>query len=103
MRYIDADLLEPDTEWDDYKDGYMSYSDLQIRCAKTADVRENVRGEWIIEDDIVPITFIDGYVETKRCVCSNCGYKPTYKGRTILPTTKTLLFCPNCGADMKEK
>ena len=42
-RYIDADKLEPDTEWDDYKDGYMSYSDLQIRRAKTADVVEVVR------------------------------------------------------------
>lgn len=25
-RYIDADKLEPDTEWDEYEDGFISYS-----------------------------------------------------------------------------
>lgn len=78
-RYIDAELLEPDTEWDDYEDGYISYSDHQIRCAKTADVRENVRGEWI--DDR----------EHNCYLCSACG----------LPGLKSFGFCPNCGADMR--
>ena len=30
MRIIDADELEPDTEWDDYYDGFTSYSQGQI-------------------------------------------------------------------------
>ena len=30
---IDADELEPDTEWDDYEDGFISYSRNQIKCA----------------------------------------------------------------------
>lgn len=30
MRIIDADKLEPDTEWSDYYDGYVSYSQSQI-------------------------------------------------------------------------
>jgi hypothetical protein len=32
-RLIDADELEPDTEWDDYEDGFISYSRNQIKCA----------------------------------------------------------------------
>ena len=30
MRIIDADELEPDTEWSDYYDGFTSYSQSQI-------------------------------------------------------------------------
>jgi hypothetical protein len=31
---IDRDELEPDTEWDDYYDGFTSYSEMQIKNAK---------------------------------------------------------------------
>ena len=34
-RLIDADKLEPDTEWDDYYDGWCSYSGIQIKNAPT--------------------------------------------------------------------
>lgn len=30
MKLINADELEPDTEWDDYYDGFVSYSQGQI-------------------------------------------------------------------------
>lgn len=30
-RLIDADKLEPDTEWNDYDDDFVSYSQSQIR------------------------------------------------------------------------
>ena len=33
-RLIDADKLEPDTEWNDYDDDFMSYSQSQIRNAE---------------------------------------------------------------------
>lgn len=32
-RLIDRDKLELDTEWDDYYDGFASYSEMQIRVA----------------------------------------------------------------------
>lgn len=32
---IDRDELEPDTEWDNYYDGFTSYSEMQIRNADT--------------------------------------------------------------------
>ena len=34
-RLIDADKLEPDTEWNEYYDDYMSYSAVQIKTAPT--------------------------------------------------------------------
>jgi hypothetical protein len=34
MRLIDADKLEPDTEWNDYDDDFVSYSQSQIRNAE---------------------------------------------------------------------
>lgn len=42
-RYIDAELLEPDTEWDFYEECYISYSQINIDTAETADVVEVVR------------------------------------------------------------
>ena len=33
MRLIDADELELDTQWSEYYDGYMSYSQSQIKGA----------------------------------------------------------------------
>ena len=45
----------------------------------SADVRENVRGEW-----------------TDDNACPFCGFQPWYE-RDI----HTLSFCPNCGADMR--
>ena len=90
-RYIDAELLEPDTEWDDHEDGYISYSDHQIRCAKNADVRENIKGEWIKEikhykDDEQEYDYYDIY-------CSVCGEKPEKAWHLTN-------YCPNCGAQM---
>lgn len=49
----------------------------------TADVRENVRGEWI---------FPYGDKKYKRCsVCGRVFYSIPYNTN----------FCPNCGADMR--
>lgn len=44
MRLINADELEPNTEWNDYYDGYVSYSQTQIDNAPTVDA---VPVEWI--------------------------------------------------------
>ena len=35
---------------------------------------------------------------TKDCACEICGFKPWYE-RDI----HTLSFCPNCGADMRNR
>jgi hypothetical protein len=80
-RYIDADKLKEvfDEHEDDY--GYLhGYWEEFIDNAPTADVRENVRGEWIST----------GFMEVK---CSNC--KETFH------ELESANFCPNCGADMR--
>ena len=54
-----------------------------INHAKLADVRENVRGEWIFP-----------YEDKKYKRCSACG-------KTFYSIPATSNFCPNCGADMR--
>ena len=40
MRLIDADALEPDTEWSEYQDGFISYSWLEINNAPTIETKQ---------------------------------------------------------------
>ena len=77
-RYIDADeLIKLGLQ-----DGAYEYVSVDERAHfPTADVRENVKGEWI-EDGAI----------TK---CSVCGNTSDYCG--------TENFCHNCGADMRSQ
>ena len=82
-RYIDANMLKDKTTrinhiWNCTTNAEGKGLGEIIDDIPTADVRENVRGEWIS---------IMGHQ-----VCSICGYK-----NDIVPTN----FCPNCGADMR--
>lgn len=76
MRYIDADKLVDDM------------AEYAIECIKTvdaqptADVRENVKGHWVV-DRYCSVCDFDKY-EFDCC----CGGWPQN-------------FCPNCGADMR--
>lgn len=95
-RYIDADKLKEHYMWwgggftANCKDGQKEVKkifDEIIDLQPTADVRENVKGEWAEEyDDDAAIFF------KRRWVCSACGDYQTY-GKPK--------FCPNCGADMR--
>lgn len=40
MRLIDADMLEYDTEWSEYEDGFTAYSRTQIECAPTITTKQ---------------------------------------------------------------
>ena len=71
----------------------ITYNDMGIITdvkaeVEGADVRENVKGEWIDYGQ-----YAEGHSH-REIVCSICGY--TYKG--FLNEYK---FCPNCGADMR--
>ena len=48
--YIDRTELEPDTEWSEYYDDYISYSQSQINSLPTADVIERSKIDKAIED-----------------------------------------------------
>ena len=103
-RYIDADKLIDDLEHDIAIDqDHILYVGIDMRekeliqfdkdckqnCidmlskAPTADVRENVRGEWIFQ-----------YEDKKYKRCSACG-------KTFYSIPATSNYCPNCGADMR--
>ena len=92
-RYIDADAFEAfgynKTEGasEEYNDGFDDGVQYVLECidnVPTADVRENVKGEWIDKSGAVTYPFWDRYT------CSVCG-----KSADASP------YCPNCGADMR--
>lgn len=93
-RYIDADKIL----YKDLSEGrgvcWVTFMEW-IKEIPTADVRENVRGEWIddgIHGDWAWET--DGHgVCWQIWKCSRCG-----RGTKIRSN-----FCPSCGAEMREK
>ena len=82
-RYIDADKLKiiyASKDVEKFADAFNKFVD----DIPTADVRENVMGEWIDMLDSELFVF-------KKCsLCGETG-------------VKTMNFCPNCGADMRGK
>ena len=85
-RYIDADALECDTEWSEYHDGFISYSQLEIDTAPSIDI-EPKRGEWVNARDGV----------SDHVKCTNC-FRTYYLG-----IVENYNFCPNCGAEMRKE
>ena len=93
-RYIDANKLK--------KSLYIPYTSIikiseaimaQIDAQQTANVRENVKGEWIKRIDHLDY----GLIEFEGFECSLCGvkiWKDDYENVEFK-------FCPNCGADMR--
>lgn len=92
-RYIDADRLQQT-----YKEIHGGKRSLLIDTEPTADVRENVRGEWVIVVDKTEMCDKEG-VKTwgSLCQCNKCGF--------VLNAVEGHIgqynFCPNCGADMR--
>ena len=82
MRLIDADVLEPDADYDDGV--YWAVSMAQIQNAPT--IEERKPGKWIE----------DGYNYIKA-VCSICG-EPC---ATYIMGNPRDRFCKWCGADMR--
>ena len=62
-----------------------------VQIVPTADVRENVRGEWIDDTE----TDDDGEIVYRGIHCSKCQYSIPYVG--LKSGTN---FCPSCGAIM---
>lgn len=95
-RYIDADKIEYEDMLrprgnGNYEECQIAYRD-QIDDIPTADVRENVKGEWQITD-----------AYPHNVYCSNCHKKFAQTHWAVwedgsLPRN----YCPNCGADMRQ-
>lgn len=95
-RYIDADILS-----DALRHLTLGETDAARATMKithyvsrmpTADVRENVKGKWIIKTDGFVIKRVWG-------VCSECGNTLDFSG--VNAGRGDANFCPNCGADMR--
>ena len=93
-RYIDADKLKDikfnsisNDKYGIYRMGWNDAIDAVVDNEPTADVRENVRGEWIHDE----ITRNGNTVYTPNAKCSIC-YCYVFQESN---------FCPNCGADMR--
>ena len=64
-----------------------------ISAIPPADVRENVKGQWLDYRDNPIKFYFDGRYSAH---CSVCGYHPEYEEEM-----RSANFCPNCGADMR--
>lgn len=71
--YIDRTLLEPDTEWSEYYDDFISYSQSQINSLPTADVIEREK----IDNAIEKIDFLRQhkakYITEDNKICIDSG------------------------------
>lgn len=89
-RYIDAEKIEWHEQLEPLGNGKYEYCRVaymdDIDDIPTADVRENVHGNWVGIDDEPCETF----------ECDRCGF---VLEDWILGAFYT--FCPNCGADMR--
>ena len=89
-RYIDADKIEYDEIYKgdsttfEFRKKIVAYKE-QVDDIPAADVRENIRGEWI-QDKHEMAGY--GYFD-----CSVCG--------ADFYDIEGFNFCPNCGADMR--
>lgn len=103
-RYIDADKLSAhkfttqEANHNDmggaYRQGWNDAIDAVVDDQPTADVRENVRGEWI-EDNSREKSMM------WRCsVCGRIAYYPTFGKRKSYKKHCDYNYCPSCGAQM---
>ena len=95
-RYIDADKLIPlikmgetneYTELGEGRNGGIAFAIERIKQMPTADVRENVHGEWM---------YTKHYGEPYR-VCPKCHMERKDD------LSRGWNFCPNCGASMLKE
>lgn len=97
-RYIDADwIIQKLERWRGQLAETYGENDEYVLClgevlmklddAPTADVRENVKGEWLHDE----VTMNGNTVYTPNAKCSICDCYVFQESN----------FCPNCGADMR--
>ena len=98
-RYIDADKLidniRPFAEYDSNRRNkdWIRRIEVVIDNQPTADVRENVKGEWL------PMKRFGGEAgQTPDVMCSVCNAPALWLGTLGCIRSN---YCPNCGADMR--
>ena len=107
-RYIDpeelkANLGEPPENLTSSAEEIQALNDFYmfqtlIDAQPTADVRENVKGEWQEKDVIHEVEASTAIDEWQSARCSVCG---KYHTTPYLYYFDDFNYCPNCGADMR--
>lgn len=110
-RHIDADQLktvmyheafEKDSDWQKWDSGcWIRYKMFEtcIDAIPSADVRENVRGEWL-EKEVVDDRKDAKIQQWQQARCSVCDKWHTTPYMYYFTNYN---FCPNCGSDMRGK
>lgn len=97
-RYIDAYKFKLDIK-DVAEINGGSFTEFEVlgilSGQPTADVRENVRGEWIEDNPR------DKSMMWRCSVCGRIAYYPTIGERKSYKKHCGYNFCPNCGAQMR--
>ena len=98
MRLIDADALKA---WiDEYVSVFKKSDNKDIKgYIEHQPTIEPKRGEWIVHEARTEVndSCIDFFPTDYEC--SNCGLKQSMYFINSKPSN----FCPNCGADMRER
>ena len=99
-RYIDAEIFgfihfkdRPDKTYADGIQRVMAFVD----SLPSADVRENVRGNWI-EKEVIDDRKDAKIPQWQQAQCSICG---KWNTTPYMYYFDEFDFCPNCGADMR--
>jgi len=100
MSYISRQaLLEKLKYMGDFNIGIDYVTAEDIMSISSADVRENIHGEWSRHTRVESVYSIDG-VKTwgDKCQCNKCTFTTI-----AVEGFGYYNFCPNCGADMRGK
>ena len=81
-------ITPPDVDVESFKRGWNDALDAVLANSQSADVRENVRGEWLKGGEQ---PYFRKHFDI--VVCSVCNKRGEQRWN----------FCPNCGADMRTK
>ena len=104
-RYIGVDKLiddiRPFAEYDSNRSNkdWVRRFEIAINAQPTADVRENVRGEWI-DCEVVHDRKDAKITDWQQARCSICGKWHT---TPYMYNWDHFEYCPNCGAQMIER
>lgn len=80
---------------EDFYTIYINEVEEAIANVPTADIRENVKGEWLADNDR------EKSMMWRCSVCGRIAYYPPIGSREAFAKHCGYAFCPNCGADMR--
>ena len=86
-RLIDANALSKSIKEGNGTELQKFFADVCVATAPTVDAVEVVHGRWVMKETVIKSPF------AKNIYCSECLHE------TVLASN----YCPNCGADMRER